>query len=265
MKLALTLEEQSLQFDRCAKLYDKYCTTYPLDLIDEIIKKSKIQPGDEILEIGSGNGEATQFFAQDYPMVCIEPGASLVEICKGKLIKPKKISYYIERFENWNNEGKRFKLIISGQALHWVPLGLRYVKVSQSLNHGGYMGLFWNMYLNDETELCNDLSNLCKQYNVLTFKTEQQVNNQIKAFEQEIIHSGQFSETNLNIFPWQKRYTFDTFLGFLKTGLGYQNLNVEHTNLFNDELKRWFDLSNGFLDLKIHCVLYLSKKADKSL
>ena len=71
----------SQRFNDVANLYDIYRPSYPVELIEDIILFSGIQPEGRILEIGSGTGKATILFApKRYSILCLEPGQNLIDI-----------------------------------------------------------------------------------------------------------------------------------------------------------------------------------------
>lgn len=67
-------------FDKDAKGYDKSRLSYPDEVIDWIIDKTSVSPGETLLEIGPGTGQATLPLARrGYPIHCVELGQRLTE------------------------------------------------------------------------------------------------------------------------------------------------------------------------------------------
>jgi SAM-dependent methyltransferase len=50
----------------------------------------------------------------------------------------------VSRFEDWDDAGRRFDLIICAQAWHWVDPAVGARKAARLLTDGGTLALFWN-------------------------------------------------------------------------------------------------------------------------
>lgn len=73
-------KKESEMFDQMADYYDKYRPSYPNEIIDTLIKQTKLTNGSKLLEIGAGSGKATELFVnKGFEILCIEPGANLVK------------------------------------------------------------------------------------------------------------------------------------------------------------------------------------------
>ena len=140
-------KEESQRFDGVAHLYETYRPSYPTELIDDIVAISGSQSEAKILEIGSGTGKATRLFAQrGFSILCLEPGQNLIEVAKERLISYPRIRFERSRFEEWEAGQRKFDLLISAQAFHWVPPKVRFVKAASVLKPHGHLALFWNEY-----------------------------------------------------------------------------------------------------------------------
>src|ERR687895_2408115 len=73
-------------FDGAALLYDEVRPGYPEALFDDVEDLSGIPPGGSVLEVGCGTGQATVPLARrGYRILCVELGANLATIARGKL------------------------------------------------------------------------------------------------------------------------------------------------------------------------------------
>ena len=50
----------------------------------------------------------------------------------------------VARFEEWEPAGRRFDLVVSGQAWHWVDPSIGPEKAADVLEPGGRLAVFWN-------------------------------------------------------------------------------------------------------------------------
>ena len=132
-------------FDSGAKQYDEGRLSYPDDVINWVIEKTRVSKDKPLLEIGAGTGQATVPFAKrGFSVHCIELGRNLADL----LIKKTgeyNVTVDISSFENWKPpESFRCSLIFSATAFHWLDINIKYKKCHSLLSDGGYLVLLWN-------------------------------------------------------------------------------------------------------------------------
>ncbi len=65
-------------FDSAASGYQRARPTYPVALLEEMIRLARLRPTDHLLEIGCATGKATLPLAErGYRLTCIELGSQL--------------------------------------------------------------------------------------------------------------------------------------------------------------------------------------------
>lgn len=70
-------------FERSARYYDEVRPGYPHELVEEVIRFTRIEDKARILEIGCGTGQATILFARKgYEMLCLDIGENLIALAK---------------------------------------------------------------------------------------------------------------------------------------------------------------------------------------
>jgi ubiquinone/menaquinone biosynthesis C-methylase UbiE len=140
--------EQRLYFDTVAQLYDSARPGYPPLLIEDLIQLSGIGPPASVLDVGCGTGKSTEPFAKLGFKVCaLDPGASMLAVCKERLRQYANVTYENTDFETWQNGGHQFDLVVSGTAFHWVAEA-GYRQLLQVLKPEGSVGIFWHTFLN---------------------------------------------------------------------------------------------------------------------
>ena len=255
-------EEESKRFDEASEYYDTFRPSYPTQLIDCIVEKTAIPFGARILEIGSGSGKATKLFVKrGFELLCVEPGENLVAVGQKKF-KDSKVKFITTRFENWEYIPEYFDLALSAQAFHWVPKPVGFEKCARALKPNCFLALFWNMYLCGSGKINEQLSDICKNYNVLPMLSSQECEKRISNNCEEILSSGFFTSPLVYRYPWNHCYNFDQFLGFLMTGNGYLGLEIEKKLELKNKLKNLFEKAQNAITMSYLCVLYLSKKVE---
>ncbi|SHG60431.1 Ubiquinone/menaquinone biosynthesis C-methylase UbiE [Jatrophihabitans endophyticus] len=129
--------DRAVSFGSVAQLYDRARPTYPDALVRDLLT------GDprDVLDVGCGTGRAALLFAGPGRTVLgVEPDAAMADVARGHGLVVE-----VAGFEEWDDGGRRFDLLVSGQAWHWVDPEAGAAKARTVLRPGGRVGLFWNM------------------------------------------------------------------------------------------------------------------------
>jgi SAM-dependent methyltransferase len=136
--------EPRKRFDEDARNYDKYRPTYPAEVFQRIRSYANPGPDSDLLEIGSGTGQATQpFLDLGCRVVALEPGPNLATYLTAKFPAHDNLEVQSVDFENYETS-RLFDLIFSATAFHWIPEDAGLKKVRATLKPGGAVALFWN-------------------------------------------------------------------------------------------------------------------------
>ena len=253
-------EKDSQSFDGVADLYETYRPSYPAELIDEVIILSGIQPGGEILEVGSGTGKATRLFAQrGFSLLCLEPGQNLIDVAKGQLNDYPQVRFERSRFEEWEANQRKFDLLISAQAFHWVPQEVRFVKAASALKPQGHIALFWNMYPGDES-VKRELDEIYRQYapelvkeNILP---EQLIQERAASLQAE----KQFEKVIVRSYPWAAQYKTEMYLGLLNTYSDHLRLPEQRRLALLGAIAELIEQHGGLIEKPYLAVLYMAQR-----
>ncbi|HMC68198.1 MAG TPA: class I SAM-dependent methyltransferase, partial [Mycobacteriales bacterium] len=123
-------------FGSVAAAYDRYRPGYPPELIDDLAGR---QPR-AVLDIGCGTGKAARLLAERGLAtlgVEIDPEMAAVARSHG-------LDVEVSSFEEWDDAGRQFDLIVSAQAWHWVDPKIALPKVARVLTMDGTLAFFWN-------------------------------------------------------------------------------------------------------------------------
>ncbi len=139
------MRERRLVFGEVAELYDRHRPTYPPALIDDLVAEAQLNGGRAVLEVGAGTGKATVLFAQrGIPVVAVEPNAEMAAVAARSVSSYGDVEIEQSDFEAWDPRGRRFPLLFSGQAWHWVTPELGLAKARDVLLPHGILAPFWN-------------------------------------------------------------------------------------------------------------------------
>ena len=129
---------QRFTFDDVAALYDATRPDYPRALFDDIAAFAGLKPGDKILELGCGSGQATKdFVARGYRIVALDPGSELIEIARHKFAAASNVEFVASTFEAWPAEQAAYKLVPRRKSWYWIAPDIRFAKAADALVPGG--------------------------------------------------------------------------------------------------------------------------------
>jgi SAM-dependent methyltransferase len=124
-------------FGPVAAAYDRARPSYPPALIDALLAR---HPAD-VLDVGCGTGKAAVLLAaRGVPVLGVEVDARMAEVARQH-----GVAVEVGAFETWPAAGRRFDLIVSGQAWHWIDPVAGALKAFSVLRPGGALALFWNI------------------------------------------------------------------------------------------------------------------------
>ena len=123
-------------FGSVADLYDRARPSYPPALIDALLADG----GRTVLDVGCGTGIAAALFAaRGCEVTGVEVDARMAEIARGRGLEVE-----VSAFERWDDRGRRFDVVSSGQAWHWIDPHAGAAHAADVLKPGGRIGAFWN-------------------------------------------------------------------------------------------------------------------------
>ena len=114
------------------------------------------------------------------------------------------------KFESWQDGGRRFDLVVSGQAWHWIEPLAGSAKAAAILWERGRAGVFWNHGLQDpeaQEVLQVVYRRLAPGIDEDSILLGTPVAQRIEAAATGLGTSGRFSEPEVRTYPWLKTYS----------------------------------------------------------
>ena len=94
----------------------------------------------DILDVGCGTGKVARLLVGPGRRVLgVEPDRRMAAVARGH-----GIDIEVGTFETWDDAGRRFDLLTSGTAWHWVDPVAGAAKAAKVLRSGGGFAAFWN-------------------------------------------------------------------------------------------------------------------------
>ncbi len=138
-------------FDREAQRYHEIRPHYPEALFDDIVQVAGLKPGDHLLEIGPGTGQATASLAKrSFQITAVELGANLAEVARNALRGYENVRIVVGAFEDVELPDGSFDLVYAATAFHWIQQEAKFNKPYRLLRPGGHLVIIHSNHVSDE-------------------------------------------------------------------------------------------------------------------
>jgi SAM-dependent methyltransferase len=129
-------------FDQDPELYDRARPGYPEHLFDDLLTLAGLEPGEAVLEIGCGTGQATRPLARrGCRLVCLEIGEGLARVARRNLAPFPLVEVISSAFEAWEPQGAAFRMVFAATSWHWLDPSVRYAKAASVLEPGAALAI----------------------------------------------------------------------------------------------------------------------------
>jgi SAM-dependent methyltransferase len=237
----LNREELRATFEEVPELYDRARPTYPAELFDDLVELTGLRPGERVLEIGPGTGQATRELAErGFEAVGIELGEGLAQVARRKLASFPNVVVLHEAFESWEPAEADFDAVLAFTAFHWIDPDLRYAKSARLLRDGGALGAVDTRHVLLEggdpfwVEVQED-------YDAVVPSDENAPPpppEEVQSFEPEIDASGLFGPVSVRRYVWDVTYTADQYLAVLDTYSGHRTMPQDRRHELYRRIRR---------------------------
>lgn len=264
-----------------AQIYEEIRPSYPEQLIQDIIHKTRLLPDDRLLEIGAGTGKATVLFAEKgYSIHAIELGQDMADIFKKKCSGYPGVTIDVGPFEEWTDQkNRKYDMIFSAQAFDWLDKDRKYRKCHALLKDHGFMALFWYRPSNDKLpitiEIDRQVNRIIDKYIAEYYsdggkvdritRQDQPVQNGVMDSRQiEIEESGLFQLVDKSEYTYAERDNASQYIKALKSVPAYAAILdgiVDKLVVRMDrEIEQVIQSFGGYVDVVFHYTLYIAQK-----
>jgi SAM-dependent methyltransferase len=154
-------------FDEVPALYDRVRPTYPDELFADLVAITGVNEGSRVIEVGCGTGQATRSLATlGVSLTAVEPGPGMAALARQRLARFENVQIETSTFEDWNDQGRRFDLLLAAASWHWVDPSIGWPKAHAILRSGGWMALIGNIVVRrpGEPEVYAETADLHERY-----------------------------------------------------------------------------------------------------
>jgi len=154
-------------FDEVPELYDRVRPTYPDELFADLVAITGIHVGSPVLEVGCGTGQATRALAAlGFSVTAVEAGTGMAALARQRLGAFDNVEVETSTFEDWDDRGRRFELLLAAASWHWVDPAVGWPKGHSVLRPRGWMALIGNVVVRrpGEPEVYAETADLHERY-----------------------------------------------------------------------------------------------------
>jgi SAM-dependent methyltransferase len=149
------------------EIYDRVRPTYPDALFADLVAITGIRGGSAVLEVGCGTGQATRSLgALGFSVTAVEAGAGMAALARQRLSDLDNVEVVTSTFEDWDDRGRRFDLLLAAASWHWVDPAVGWPKAHGVLRPAGWMALIGNVVVRrpGEPEMYAETADLHQRY-----------------------------------------------------------------------------------------------------
>jgi SAM-dependent methyltransferase len=242
-------------FGAVAAQYDRARPSYPPALVDALLADGARC----VLDVGCGTGIAAALLAaRGCEVLGVEIDARMAEFARSKGLQVE-----VARFEDWHPRGRRFDLVTSAQAWHWIDPRAGAARAAEALRPGGRLGVFWNF--GDPPPYVRALLSPIyarfgpgvENYSVLFGNRDARVQDALAG----IADAGAYGPARTARFEWSQRYDTAEWLQQLGTHSDHQALPAARRQLLLDAVGEALDAIGGSFEMPYATVLVSARRS----
>lgn len=255
--------EQRFAFNQVASVYTTARPSYPDALVDDVISYADLKPGNAILEVGCGTGQATKSFAaRGFPILAIDPGPQMVREARAALAQFDNVTLVESTFEALAAEQASFQLIIAAQSWHWVAPEMRFAKAAETLSPRGALAVFGHVPVGLPAPLLDQLKQLYLHHIDYSGPPPEAWYLPSGPFKGWFDESGVFGPVEHRCYPWKWRHTTSSYMDFLRSRSDHQLIEPAKLEALLDDIADAIDGHGGQFEIDYETHLYVAHRVD---
>ncbi|MGH8994777.1 MAG: class I SAM-dependent methyltransferase [Acidimicrobiales bacterium] len=140
-------------FDEVPELYDRVRPSYPDELFADLVDITGLSERSSVVEVGCGTGQATWSLARlGGSVTAVEQGANLAAFARQRLAELGNVDVEHSSFETWDDDGRRFDLLVAAASWHWVDPAVGWHRAHDVLRPDGWVALIGNVVVRQPGE-----------------------------------------------------------------------------------------------------------------
>ncbi|HTA88686.1 MAG TPA: class I SAM-dependent methyltransferase [Polyangiaceae bacterium] len=254
-------------FDRIADQYDRARPTYPDSIFDRVIELAGIDSAARVLEVGTGTGKATVPMARrGFRILALEPGPSLAEIARARLVEYANVEVQTVSFEDWQPPLDAFDLAFAAQAFHWLAPAERLPKFARVLRRAGTLAVFGNAEGVIARPLHDAIQAAYLQHAPslgARSAARHAYGSEESPLFQELRSSPLFTDAHAEFTRWNRTFSSDDYCALLATYSDHSTLPPTQLRDLSSSVARAIDERGGTVAVEYRTGLFLARAAER--
>lgn len=252
-------------FDGVAETYDAVRPAYPEKLIAEIVSLAGLGADSSLLEVGTGTGQITRPFAErGFELVGLELGQNLAKFTREKFADAPNVDILNTSFEDYK-PARRFDLLLSAQAFHWIEPEFGVRKTAELLKPGGKVALVWQLDRSSDTAFYKATTPCFETYVSASEQPDRpSPAGGFEIYRQALHNSSLFFEPHTWSLRGQTIYSKEDYLKLLNTFSNVIALESKTRTEFLAEIAEVIDDFDSSVTRHYETVLLFAKKAPRA-
>ncbi len=255
--------EQRFAFNEIAGVYTTSRPGYPDALVDDVISYASLKPGNAILEVGCGTGQATKSFAaRGFPILAIDPGPEMVREAGTALAQFGNVTLVRSMFEALPAEPASFQLIVAAQSWHWVAPEVRFAKAAETLSPRGALAVFGHVPVGMAAPLLGQFKQLYRQHIDYDGPPPEAWYLPSGPFKGWFDDSGVFGPVEHRAYPWKWQHTTSSYTDFLRSRSDHRMIEPAKLEALLGDIADAIDGQGGQFEIDYETHLYVARRTD---
>ena len=252
-------ERYRLTFDEDAVAYDASRPVPPPEVFDDLIDIADLEPGNHVLEIGPGTGQATRpLLERGLRVLAVEIGGNLAALARQRLADfSDTLEINRANFEDWDSGGRRFDAVFSCNAFHWISPDLRFVKTASLLKPSGHLIVIGTPWVipPDASPFWWEVQDDYEAVGGVRIDPASAHPDRVQNFAPLVAASGLFDEPITRRYLFTVDFTADTYAANLATQSGIKEFEPDVRAELLDRIRRRVERHGGTITAHLLAVL----------
>lgn len=241
-------------FGAVAETYDRTRPSYPAALLDDLVATG----ARTAIDVGCGTGLLGRgLAARGIAVLGVEPDAQMAAVARTH-----GCDVEVSSFEDWDEKGRSFDLLVAGQAWHWVDPERGARKAAQVVAPGGLVALAWNSAVMPD-DLADALEEVYGRDGPGTARPV--VRHRPEGLTEGAIGSsftatGAFESPELRNYPWTRTYLRDAWTSQLETHSDHNLMEPEARARLIGAVGKIIDQFGGSFEMHYDCHVATAKR-----
>jgi SAM-dependent methyltransferase len=200
--------QRAESFGGVAEQYDRFRPSYPIELIDDLVGMG----AHDVLDVGCGTGRVgTLLAARGMSVLGVEIDPDMAQVARRN-----GMAVEVGSFEDWDPATRRFDLVVSGQAWHWLDPARAIPKAATVLRPGGAAVVFWNIGSLDEP-LQGELDGVYRHWAPQVLRGKGEGKDTEAPYTHDFDTSGLFEPAFVREYQWEDSYPTEHWVQMVQT------------------------------------------------